>query len=348
MSKVYKSAVRDLEAGQLASVYLVIGDEEWSRERFLKLLKSKVVDPEMADFNYDQLVANETKGQVAVDKACELPMMSDRRMVMVTDCEKWKAKDLDAVTKYLADPNDQACLVLLFTSADKRRKLFQSRSKAVRSLEFARPKSWELNDTIRDLALDMKLKLTQEAVVMIADLAGDDLAKVSRELEKLSLYKLGSSQITKDDVEALMGRTRHVTRWELNDFIGKRDLGGALLKLHAIIASGEDPIGLLSAVNMHIKRLFTVKTLLMKGIKDNGMIAQAVGVPPRVAGNLVDQQRAYSDCEMRAAFKIMRDTDIRLKSAAMNKKLLLDHLLTQIMAIGPLSPPRSPPRSQRR
>jgi len=340
MSKVYKAAVRELEAGQLALVYIVIGDEEWSRDRFLKLLKSKVVDPEMADFNFDQLVANETKGQVAVDKACELPMMSDRRMVMVTDCEKWKAKDLDAVTKYLASPNEQACLVMLFTSADRRRKLFQNRSKAVRTLEFARPKSWELNETIRDLASDMKLRLNEEAVTCIADLAGDDLAKVQRELDKLSLYKMGSSQINKEDVEALMGRTRHVTRWELNDYIGKRDLGGALIKMHAIIASGEDPIGLLSAVNMHIKRLFTVKALLMKGIKDHKMIAQAVGVPPRIAGNLVDQQRSYSDCEMRAAFKLMRETDIRLKSAAMNKKLLMDHLITQIMVIGPLSPPR--------
>ena len=338
MSKAYTEIAREVTAGKIAPVYLVIGDEDWSRGRFLELLKRTLVDPDMAEFNYDLLQANEVSGVRACDQASQMPMMADRRLVVVEECEKWKAKDLDAVTAYLQDPSEQACLALLFTSADKRRKLFSRKNKA-RLVEFNRPKPWELQGTIRELAREMKLDLEDEAVVLVADLAGDDLSKVWRELDKLSLFKIDGSRITADDVEALMGRTRHVTRWELNDFIGKRDLAGALMKMHAILGSGEDAIGLLSTVNMHIRRLFAVKALMRKGVKDRNQIAGVVGVPPRIAGNLIEQQRAFSDWELRKAFSLMRETDLRLKSAAMNKNLLLDHLLSQIILRGPLSPP---------
>lgn len=339
-NRTFKSAAADLRGGRIFPLYLVVGDELWSRDRFLDLLKKTLVEPDMVDFNLDVLQANEVTGQAAADKANQMPMMADRRLVMVEECERWKAKDLNNLVKYLENPNEQASLVLQFTSADKRRKLFSTKSPHKVLLEFTRPKPWELNDTIADLARDMGLQLNDEAVTQVADLAGDDLAKVSRELDKLSLYKLGDKNITAEDVEALMGRTRQVTRWELNDFIGKRDLPGALLKMHAVLAGGEDAIGLLSTVNMHLKRLFAVKALMVKGLKDRNRVGQAVGVPPRIAEGLMDQQASYSDPELRRAFSLMRETDVRLKSAAMNKNLLLDHLITQIVMRGPLSPPQ--------
>jgi len=339
MSRAFNEIAREIEGGKIEPVYLVVGDEAWSRGRFLELLKKTLVDPDMAEFNFDLMQATAVSGVQATDQASQMPMMADRRLVIVEECEKWKVKDLDAVTKYLEDPSGQACLVLLFTSADKRRKLFSRKSKA-RVIEFVRPKPWELEGTIRELAREMKLQLEDEAIMLVADLAGDDLAKVWRELDKLSLFKMDGAKITAGDVEALMGRTRHVTRWELNDFIGKRDLAGALIKMHAILGSGEDAIGLLSTVNMHIRRLFAVKALMRKGIKDRNQIGGVVGVPPRIAGNLIEQQRAFSDWELRKAFTLMRETDLRLKSAAMNKNLLLDHLLSRIIARGPMSPPQ--------
>jgi DNA polymerase III delta subunit len=136
-----------------------------------------------------------------------------------------------------------------------------------------------------------------------------------------------------------MGRTRHVTRWELDEFIGSRNLHGALVKLHDILASGEEPVGLLSTINLFMKRLFTVKALMVKGVRDPYQVGQALGVPGRIAEKIIRQQQAYSDPELRAAFVHLRDTDYRLKSAAMDRSLLLDHLLCRIIPPGPLSPP---------
>ena len=339
MSKVYKAAANDVEAGRIAPVYLITGDEMWSKGKFIKLLKARVVDPSMADFNMEVLTAGSIRGTAVADRAQALPMMADRRLIIIEDCDAWKADDHNAIAKYFGDINDQTCLVLVFLKPDSRRKIFKSKQAGIKRLDFLKPKRWEWNDYIGDLARDMGLRLKPDAIGMVAEMVGDDLAKVHQDLEKLSLFKLDSNEITAGDVELLMGRTRQVTRWELNDFIGKRDLPGTMIKLHDIFAGGEEPIGLLSTVNMFLRQLFVTKALITRGVRDKSGVGRALGLPPRIAQGLIDQQKNYSSYELRRAFKLMAESDFQLKSAAMKKTLILDRLLTQILMPGPYSPP---------
>lgn len=340
MTKSYKAVAAEIQRGEIAPIYLIVGEEAWSRKKFMTLLKQTLIDPSMEDFNYEHLHAAEARAINVVDKAGELPVMADRRLLVVEGCQQWKDKDLKNITGYLKQINDKTCLVLQFDEADRRRKLFQGRTNGVRLLEFAKPKRWELNDYVRGLARDMGLRLSSDAVVLVAELAGDDLARVHQELEKLSLYKLGANDIGAEDVEAVVGRTRQATRWELNDVLGTRDLHQCLLKLRHILDSGEDAISLLSAVNMFVRQMYAVKSLIISGVRDKFQIAQMIHLPPKIAERLIEQQKAYSNVELRNAFQLMRQTDRRLKTAHMDRDLLLDHLVTRIVSRGPYSPPQ--------
>ena len=339
MSKFLRPLLRDIAADKIYPIYLVVGEEEWGKQKFLKALKKQLVEPGMEEFTLDQLSAGEITGVAVTDKSRDLPMMANRRLIIIDDCEKYNKADMTALAKYAEDPNDTTCLVLLFKAPNKRYKLFKMKSQAMCLLDFPKPKRWELNDFIADLARDMKLSLDKQTIELVAEKAGDDLAKVHQELEKLSLYKLGSSQITAQDVELLLGHTRQVTRWELNEYLGNRDLGGTLVKLHDILDSGEEPISLLSTVNMFLRQLMAAKLVMGKGVRDRQAVGQAIGVPPRIAQDLMAQQKNYSSYELRRAFGLMRDADFQLKSGHMNRKLFLDRLVTQILLPGPLSPP---------
>lgn len=321
-----------LVSGQFDPVYLLIGDEFYRKNKFKATLKKALVDPSMVDFNFDQLSATDAPGISVADKAGVLPMMADHRVVLVEHCDKWKKKDLDAITNYVKQPNGQTCLVLDFPSADKRRKLFQGKTPGVVVLDFPRPKAWELDRYVGQIASDMGLKMDRAAVALVAEMAGDDLAKVHGELEKLALYKLETGQIKADDVAQLLGRTRMVTRWELNDHLGKRDLAGALMKSRDIRESGEDPISLLSTIHHFYRQMFLVKTLVSKGLRDNYKLGSLLRVPPKIAEKLMAQQRNYHLRELRMAFRHISETDSKLKGSGMNRGLLLDNLLTQIIA----------------
>lgn len=340
MNKELKATLAKIEQGQIASTYVIVGEDSWSRDKLIKELKLKLIDPSMADFNFEHLNAAENKGVAVVDKAGMMPMMAGKRMLVVDACDKWGANDQKALAEYLKDPVDSCCLVLCFESSDRRRKIFQSKHPAVLYLSFKQPRPWELPDYIRGLSAEKGLKPTPGAVAMIAEMAGEDLTRVFGELEKLSIYKMGEPKVDEDDVAALLGKTRHVTRWELGDFIGKRDLAGALRKAHEIMDGGEDPMSLLSVVNNQMKKLFAVKVIMTKGIRDKFQVAEAIGLPPKIAGDLMKAQSSYTMVELRAAFNLMRETDYRIKSVAMDRKLLIDHLLSQIIQPGDWSPPK--------
>ena len=332
-----KTVEKRLAQGQFDPVYLLVGEETFGKNNFKQHLKKALIDPSMTDFNFDHLHASDVGGVAAMDRAGVLPMMADHRVVMVEACDKWKKKDLDAVTKYVAEPNSQTCLVLDFPSADRRRKLFQGKKPGVTLLDFPRPKAWELDRYVGQIASDMGLKMDREAVALVAEMAGDDLARVHRELDKLSLYKLETGQVTSEDVSQLLGRTRLVTRWELNDQLGRRDLAGALLKSRAIMDSGEDPISLLSTIHHFFRQLFLVKTLVQKGLRDHYKLGSVLRVPPKIAEKLIAQQRNYHIREMRVAMKNISETDSKLKGSGMNRRLILDHLIVQILAKAPKS-----------
>ena len=79
MNKIYMDAVRDLSAGKISPVYILLGEEDYMRGKFLDLLRKTVVDPGMEDFNYEHYQAGEISGAAAADKASSLPVMADWR-----------------------------------------------------------------------------------------------------------------------------------------------------------------------------------------------------------------------------------------------------------------------------
>lgn len=338
MTSLHLKLQKELEAGKIANNYVLRGDEFWGKERFIEALRKTVVDPGMEDFNFDQLSASDIRGIQVADKAAMLPMMTDRRLIVITDCVKWGEKDINAISAYLKQPNESTILVLDAEGVDKRRKLFQHK-KTTEYLEFLRPKPWELERYIQDIVRERGLKLVGDAVALVAEMVGDDIAKVHSELDKLALYKLGTNEITPDDVAALMGRTRAVTRYELNDFIGNRDLSGALMRINDITTSGETAIALLSSIGIYLRQLYQVKLVVSKGMNDRSQVGQMMGLPPNIAAKLISKQRSYSNAELRRALELLAQADYRLRSSRLSARLILDELICSILQPGPLSPP---------
>ncbi|MCB1044167.1 MAG: DNA polymerase III subunit delta [Acidobacteria bacterium] len=326
-----------IQKNDLHPVYVISGDEPWSKRRLLQTLKSTVVDESMADFNLEQVSGTEVHGVAVVDAAGMLPMMADRRLVIVEAADKWKSPDWEALKQYVQSPADTACVVIDLGTG--RLKPWMNASKNVSVVKIARPKPWELADYVAQLARELGLKLDRDAVTLMAEYAGDELEKIVRDLEVLALYKGDDPKITGEDVAALLGRTRNVTQWELNQLVGTRSLGEALVKVGDILASGHDAIALMAVVINHMRQLWQVKALITSGMRDRNAIAQAVGLPPKIAGDLMSQQARFSNVELRQAFSVLSACDLQLKSARIRPDVILDRALAMIMARGPFAPP---------
>ena len=151
------ASVNDVRAaikkGALDPVYLLLGDDEADMARLAGEI-ANVVEDELRAFNLERLYAGE-KGATAagiVEAARQLPMMGDRRVVVVLRAEKIlkpkrrgpgsptlgsgdgakpegpeasdeePASDADVLTSYIQNPGASTTLVLVACDIDKSRK----------------------------------------------------------------------------------------------------------------------------------------------------------------------------------------------------------------------------------
>ncbi len=323
--------------GNIESIYVLSGDESYARRRILSAITAAVVEPSMADFNFERLSGLSLTGNQVVDAAGTMPMMAERRLVLVEETEKWKTADWLALKNYAKEPSTTTCLVV--DTAKGRLKPWMNSSKIVKVVKLTRPRPWELPEFIDGLAKEQGLKLSRDAGRLLAEFAGDELEKIVRDLEVLGLYKGDGSRIEEEDVAAVLGRTRTVTQWELNQFVGSRDLGRALTKMDDILSSGHDPIAVLSVLINHMRQLWMVKTFVTRGVRSKQELAQAIGLPAKIAGDLMDQQRLFSNVELRNALAVLHETDLALKSARLRRDLILARAITQIVEPSIYTPP---------
>ena len=84
----------------------------------------------VAAFNEDKFTAGEVDVDAVISAARTVPMMASRRFVLLRGAERWDASDgetspFDRLAEYAAAPVDTACLVIVATKLDGRRKFAQ-------------------------------------------------------------------------------------------------------------------------------------------------------------------------------------------------------------------------------
>ena len=323
-----------VKSRRLAPVYVFWGKELWAKKKCVQMLKEALVPKGMESFNFDHFYAPENSVVSVIDSALTQPMMADYKLVLVENCQKWDASERKLLTEYFKNPNQETCLVLDF-DLDKTGKMghfFLLKSDKVTFFEFPKPSPWELEDYIGRLAESCGVELDKPSRAILAEFCGDDIELMRRELEKLKLFKYGETRIQAEDVEALTGRTRLVSRYELQKNISGRNVANALIKAQDILNSGETAIGVLSVLARYIGQLLSVKALAAEGVRDKYGLAARIGLPANIANSLIQEQMAFSSVELRQALKLISTSDDMLKGSRLEGGTILARLITSFLS----------------
>src|SRR5689334_13366296 len=105
---------KEVKAGKLAPVYYFHGPEETLKEEALGALVDLAVDAASRDFNYDVRHASSLDAEALHALVNTLPMMAERRVVVIRDVDSWTAKSptRKVLLEYLAKPAAETLLIL--------------------------------------------------------------------------------------------------------------------------------------------------------------------------------------------------------------------------------------------
>lgn len=315
-----------LEKQPPGKLYLLMGEESFLVQEALQLLKTKCVDPGMADFNCDVFDAGETAAGHVKDAAESLPMMSTRRFVAFRGVDNLKDKDWEELFPLLDNPVDSTTFVLTCEALDKRKKAYKKLTDAAIIVELKRPYDNQVPDWIEYLAFRQDLQVAREAAQLLKQFVGTNLTELNNEISKLKDYLGERKTIEAKDVLQVVSQTRVDRIFDLTDAIGRRDRATALHSLANLLEHGQSEVGILAMITRHFRILGQLKEGQREGLQGTRLSTKA-GIPQFLLTQYLEQIRLWDENKIEKTFNVLQDTDRALKSSSVPPHVWLENFV---------------------
>jgi DNA polymerase-3 subunit delta len=311
-------------ADQVKSLYHFTGEEDFLKEEAWKKLVSILVPPELKSFNLDLLYGAETSTDQIINTVSTLPVNAKKRVVVVFDLHKLSPFSKDALLLFLPKLPDSVCLIFLSPKINTQTKFYKSLERFATTVEFN--KLWEnkVMDWISNRVKEQGKKIDKDAVRMLQDSVGTDLAEVASEIEKLLTYVGNKETISESDVQTVVGISRTHTVFQLIDSIGEKNCGNSLLILNTLILSGEKPGGMIFWLTNHLERLILTKEFRPGPGKS---LASMLRLPPFLASKYQNQAPNFTMDGLQKGLQLLYQVDVDLKSNLIPDKTLMELLV---------------------
>ena len=221
---------------ELRPVYLLTGTDRPKIGRALRRLRTRFGAEAV-----EVLSAETTSGEDTAAALNSLGLFGAGRLIVVQGVEKWKKADAEALDAYLADPVGGTVLALVVEEASKDdalAKLLARRGGEV--LAYDVPKPRDPSVWVRSEFARLGAQATDDAARRLVEIAGDDIALLEQEVEKLATWA-GGEQIGPREVEELAVPLNDAPTWALSDAWGSRDVGEVLAACEAELEKGVEP-----------------------------------------------------------------------------------------------------------
>jgi DNA polymerase-3 subunit delta len=323
---------RQLKAGEVRPLYLLHGPEDYLREAAAKrVADAALAGASLREFNEASFSLASTDVQQAIAAAEQMPMMAGRRVVRVTDFARLREADEEALLRYVARPAESSTVVFVADELDKRRRLTKALLAACVSVEFAELKDAEAAAWAKSRLRELKAEADERTLRQVIALAGTGVRRLEAELTKLSTAALPEGRITMELVDALVGRSRELSNFELTDHLVARDRRRALETLRRLLDDGAEPVMLIGLLASSYHRLALAKDLMSRGAPKEEVF-RVVAVPFSKREEFLATARRADQDELDRRIRRIAAADHAIKTSQATPRLQLELLVCELSA----------------
>lgn len=338
--------------------YLLHGEDEFSSRERLKALRQQGE----FDFNQDVYHGHETNLKTILMTCDTLPFLTEQRLVVVDGLPKKKRgesaegdepaasetakggkgkkgkkagkskaasrgdfeKELAAYLPQL--PDSTVLIVLVEETLPASNPLLKAAEQHGKVVQSMLPKGAALENWIKKRAQKVEVKITPEAVTLLADFIGNNLRLLANELDKLATYVGKGGTIKAEDVHLLSAQVQEARIFDLTDALAQRKKQQALNILHDLLADGEPPLKLIATIISQVRHLILVKELAQKGMR-SGHVSSTLGIAPFIADKYLRQVSNFNMAQLEGTYRQLLTTDAALKRSRLTPEMALDLLV---------------------
>lgn len=287
-----------LKQGTFAPAWYFHGPEDTLKDEALRYLVERALDPGFRDLNLDVRSAAQLDPESLETLCGTLPMMAERRVVVVRDVEQWKRKSRakEAMLRALDRPSAETVIVLIQSGSEAAEDRDLSR-RAV-SVAFAALSPAETRRWLTRRAAAQGVTFGEGAAEHLLEATGGNLAALQLEVEKLSALPPGTP-VTPALVGGLVGVRSGETPRDWRDAVLDGDAPKALRLLEAVLAqSGVTGVRLVGLLGTALTGIGVARAALDRGLREPAVISAVLAAlreaRPMGLGSWDDEARRWT------------------------------------------------------
>jgi DNA polymerase-3 subunit delta len=347
-----KALLAQLDKGRPAAGYLFLGNELFFRDRCRQALIKGVLG-ESADRG-DGLTEIDLKDQ-PLDKllgeARTLSLFATARLIVGMNADaalprrvtaRGDSPETASLAAYFKNPTPGVTLLLECRRYDWNDREDKAKLERVAKFFAAVPQTVELAPLTTDEATSLsqrvakhhKLDIAPDLLAELVEMLGNDMSRLSADLEKLSLYIGGQRAVTSQDLEVLIPEARQSGVFELTDALAQKDRSRALALVDTLAKTGGYWPLQLSMLARLFRQALAAKEQGARAIPQVTRLFQSQGTPiwPARARQILDVGQKFSRRELERALIGLFNADRDLRRERPNDRLIIEQLVVEMTA----------------
>lgn len=223
-SSTFEAIMSNIKARIFSPIYILMGDESYFIDKICDALANSVLPEDEREFNQFVVYGSEVTSAQVADLARELPMMSQYKVIIVREAQN--IKNTEDLEKYLDHPSPQTVLVYCYKNGtiDKRKKLVPRAKEVGVVFESNKVKDQSLPTFVESFLKSRNIVIDSRTAIVIAESIGNDLSRLSSELDKLCLaLPEHDRRVTSELVEQTIGVSKEYNPFELRNALISMD-----------------------------------------------------------------------------------------------------------------------------
>jgi DNA polymerase-3 subunit delta len=276
-----------------------------------------------------QLDSNEIELGTITDSLAP-SLFGDARIVVIREIQELTQEESEEVSSYLENSDEGVHLVLWHKGGVKGKALLDKLKKANPTLVSAEAikKDGDKAEFIRAEFARSGRKISAGAITALIDALGSDMRELAGACSQLSADVEASKTIDEKDVEKFQQGRVETTGFDVADAVLEGKVEAALISLRQALATGVDPVLIVSALASSIRTMAKVSSLPRNS--NSYQAASSLGLPPWQIDKARRQLAGWSPTTLSSAVISLAECDSDIKGASADPIYALERTILAI------------------
>lgn len=309
-------------------LYWLEGEEEYYIDKAIQYAEHEILPESEASFNLTIFYGRDANWTDVVNACRRYPMFAERQVVLLKEAQFMK--DIEKLEPYFETPLNSTILVIAYKDkkVDSRTKFAKMlKSKAV-MVTTKKMYDNQLPDWVQQMVTSKGLTIAAKANALLVDHIGNDLCRLEKEIDKITVNLQGRKSISEDDIENYVGVNKEFNTFELQAAIGSRNMAKAIRIIQYFEANPKA-----APIQLILPSLYSFfsKVFMIFGApgNDDKAIASTIGVNPFFMKDYMQASKLYQYQGVERALLLLHQYN--LKSIGVNSSGATDAALLKEM-----------------